>query len=87
MRSKFWHILNGHFQNSQSVLKLCQIGEISPNLVILIPFLESNKFVLKNLSSRNPNEPKKFFAPFFVQLLISSGKARQLFIQLAFFAF
>ena len=87
MRSKSWHILNGHFQNGQSVLKLCQIGEISPNLVTLIPFLESNKFVLKNLSSRNPNEPKKFFAPFFAQLLISSGKARQLFIQLAFFAF
>ena len=32
---KIWQILNEHFQNGQSVITLCQSGEISPNLVTL----------------------------------------------------
>ena len=38
--SKFCQILNEHFQNGQSVLTLCQIGEISPNLVTLFGLSE-----------------------------------------------
>ena len=33
--SKFWQILNEHFQNCQSVLTLCQSGKILPNTVTL----------------------------------------------------
>ena len=33
--SKFEQILNEHYQNGQSVLKLCQSDEFSPNLVTL----------------------------------------------------
>ena len=56
MSSKFWQILNEHFQNGQNVLTLCQSGEILPKLVTLVLVHKGTNLREHSLTLRGTNQ-------------------------------